>query len=95
MTKVKVLDNQKKCIVFKEVLTGNGVAKMGVFTAPSKYQNIELICKRYFKNSIIPEHQVLAAKHQVNPNNYDVMFAYNEDRNRGVLYLGYFNDGVV
>ena len=26
---------------------------------------------------------------------YDLMFAYDEDRNQGVLYLGHFNDGVV
>jgi hypothetical protein len=26
---------------------------------------------------------------------FDLMFAYNEDRNQGILYLGHFNDGVV
>lgn len=26
---------------------------------------------------------------------FDIMFAYNDNRNNGVLYLGYFNDGVV
>lgn len=26
---------------------------------------------------------------------YDVMFAYNDDRSDGVIYLGLFNDGVV
>lgn len=26
---------------------------------------------------------------------FDIMFAYNEDRNGGCLYLGHFNDGVV
>lgn len=26
---------------------------------------------------------------------YDLMFAYDEDRNKGNLYLGHFNDGVV
>ena len=30
-----------------------------------------------------------------NYNEYDLMFAYNSDRNYGTLYLGYFNDGVV
>lgn len=25
----------------------------------------------------------------------DLMFAYDENRNNGVLYLGHFNDGVV
>lgn len=26
---------------------------------------------------------------------YDLMFAYNKDRNEGILYFGHFNDGVV
>lgn len=26
---------------------------------------------------------------------FDVMFAYDNDRNNGNLYLGHFNDGVV
>jgi hypothetical protein len=25
----------------------------------------------------------------------DIMYAYNDDRNIGILYLGHFNDGVV
>jgi len=28
-------------------------------------------------------------------NKCDLMFAFDEDRNNGVLYLGHFNDGVV
>ena len=26
---------------------------------------------------------------------YDLMFAYNDNRDQGIAYLGYFNDGVV
>lgn len=26
---------------------------------------------------------------------YDMMFAYDNDRSRGIIYLGHFNDGVV
>lgn len=26
---------------------------------------------------------------------YDRMFAYDDDRSRGILYLGHFNDGVI
>jgi len=26
---------------------------------------------------------------------FDLMFAYDEDRSNGILYLGHFNDGVV
>ena len=28
-------------------------------------------------------------------NKFDLMFAYDEDRILGILYLGHFNDGVV
>jgi hypothetical protein len=27
--------------------------------------------------------------------NYDLMFAYDEDRDKGCLFLGHFNDGIV
>lgn len=30
-----------------------------------------------------------------NYGNYDVMYAYDDDRNKGWLYLGHFNDGEV
>jgi hypothetical protein len=30
-----------------------------------------------------------------NHNKHDLMFAFNEHRNGGCLYLGYFNDGIV
>ncbi len=26
---------------------------------------------------------------------FDLMFAYDEDRSGGILYLGHFNDGIV
>jgi hypothetical protein len=26
---------------------------------------------------------------------YDLMYAYDDNRNEGLLYLGHFNDGVV
>lgn len=26
---------------------------------------------------------------------YDYMFAYNDDRESGLIYFGYFNDGIV
>jgi len=26
---------------------------------------------------------------------YDLMFAFGEDRNQGILYLGHFNDGII
>jgi hypothetical protein len=27
--------------------------------------------------------------------NIDLLFVYNDDRRKGLLYLGYFNDGIV
>lgn len=26
---------------------------------------------------------------------YDIMFAYNTERSKGVLFLGHFNDGII
>jgi hypothetical protein len=26
---------------------------------------------------------------------YDLMFAFDEDRSNGILYLGHFNDGII
>lgn len=26
---------------------------------------------------------------------YDIIFAYDDDRNSGILYLGHWNDGIV
>jgi hypothetical protein len=46
-------------------------------TPPSKYDNIELICKGY------------------NNQNQDLIYAYDSDRNDGILYLGHWNDGYV
>lgn len=44
---------------------------------PSRYEAIELICKKY-------------------DDTLDLMFAYDYDkRDKGVLYLGYWNDGIV
>ena len=28
-------------------------------------------------------------------NTYDLMFAYDDNRHEGILFLGHFNDGVV
>lgn len=29
------------------------------------------------------------------PSNFDLIFAYNENTNGGIIYLGHWNDGVV
>lgn len=60
-----------------------------------------------FVNMLNPVHGILKAT--INPNNYeyielicrnyspefDIMFAYDDDRSKGVLFIGHFNDGVV
>ena len=49
-------------------------------STPSDWENIELICKNYNKSSEDP---------------YDLMYAYDDERNMGNIYLGHFNDGIV
>lgn len=44
------------------------------------------------KEPIDCEHIELVCK---NFDQFDLMFAYNDDRSKGVLYFGHFNDGVV
>lgn len=48
-------------------------------TEPKEFKCIELIARKYSSGS-----EVL-----------DLMFAYNENRDCGMLYLGQFNDGIV
>lgn len=45
----------------------------------TNWVNIELICKNYGGHK----------------EDMDLMFAYDEDRSKGTLYMGHFNDGVV
>lgn len=47
---------------------------------PKEYKFVELISRGYATGKV---------------SRYDLMFAYNRDRNCGTLYLGEFNDGVV
>ena len=44
------------------------------------WKNIELICKNYDEGD---------------SGNFDLMFAYDDNRSEGTLYLGHFNDGIV
>lgn len=85
MTKVTIIgeepkaEKELKAIEFTHLLT---VDKEIIETeeVPHSYNYIELICKRY--------------SHYKNYY-FDLMFAYNGDRNNGELFLGHFNDGVV
>ena len=48
--------------------------------SPRSYECIELVVKGY---------------HSDPQEGFDIMYAYNEDRNEGNMYLGHFNDGIV
>lgn len=53
----------------------------------------------YFKDSLsFPDRWInieLIKRKTYPAEEYDVMFAYDNNRETGVLYLGYWNDGVV
>ena len=51
---------------------------------PREWKNIELICSRYYNG-----------EGDLDGESWDLMFAYNNDRNMGKLYIGHFNDGTV
>lgn len=72
----------KKKIEFKYFITGLG-CNVAVFP-PANFKVVELISMGY---DYAPGDQIRII--------YDLMFAYDDDRNDGTLYLGHFNDGVV
>jgi hypothetical protein len=47
---------------------------------PDIYKNIELVCRDY---------------DDCQSGSMDLMFAYDDNRNYGCIYIGHFNDGVV
>lgn len=58
---------------------------VGNFRCPSKWENIELVCRGYNRRFAPSPDQVV-----------DIMFAYDSGkRSDGVLFVGKFNDGVV
>ena len=48
------------------------------------FDNVELICKDYYKGH-----------HNSHKEYGDLMFAYYNERAKGTLYLGLWNDGVI
>lgn len=91
MTKCIVLgkDNSvqpaKKPIQFVKQLLNSSVNtddafRIGMnYVEPGEFDYVELVCPR-----------------RTNIEEYDIMFAYDEDRREeGVLFLGFWNDGVV
>lgn len=88
-TKVSILDEKsepkKKPIEFKRLL-GSSLVFFNSRGVPSDYENIILIARQYNYSE---------EKLKQNPDYLDLMFAFDEERDNGVLYLGYFNDGTV
>lgn len=80
-----------KCIVLGETqieenkpiefikFLGNNWNFRDSMTKPRNYKNIELVVRDYVMDTLT----------------YDIMFAYDKDRNEGCLYIGYWNGGVV
>ena len=68
---------------------------------PKEYLNIELIKSDYLLKSDFVEKNNKEDNNDVIDNEnvrsyqYDLMFAYDNDRNLGVLYLGFWNSGKV
>ena len=83
-TKVIVYGKQQgnKKIEFVKELRTNYEFQDGCMKDLEDWDNIELICKNYDGGD---------------NDSLDLMFAYDNDgeRSDGVLYLGYFNDGVI
>jgi hypothetical protein len=86
MTKVIILgeaqgaEPEKKKIEFVKYLTRYSDKFAHDVSLPKEYQNVLLLTKRYCEG-------------------LDLMFAFDNnldiERGNGVLYLGYFNDGIV
>lgn len=73
----------KNTIEFVQLLNVKGEFQgRGQCPPPGAFNFIELIAKDYFGTSY---------------NNYDLMFAYNNpnERQTGMLFIGYWNDGIV
>lgn len=75
------VDKQPKKIQFVSYLSYKlTFEECDKYMLPDRFKNIELISKRYSLDGL------------------DLMFAYDDDRNdedAAILFLGYFNDGIV
>ena len=100
-TKVKIIGEDavtvKKYtkIKFTDALSGIGVieaivssykdlpdeARIEEWPLPRQWENVELIAREYTVS--------------IDKSRKDLMFAYDKDRTNGILYLGYFNEGIV
>lgn len=84
-TNIIVLGNhppQKvKPIQFLRTLRGDSFVSTS--SKPTDFDNVELICRDYYKG------------HHNDKEYGDLMFAYYNDRAKGILYLGLWNDGII
>lgn len=85
MTKISILHEEvesPKQNPIKFVYTWNEqmTKRMTPNCAPKDYQNVVLIAKGFTF---------------ADDTSYDLIFAYDEVKSSGALYLGYWNDGVV
>ena len=92
MTKVTIIGEKPKTHAhsgirfMKRLDTGDKMiphSDSTTLSQPYDYEHIELICRDYYNTA-----------HYGHPS-MDLMFAYDQKRSTGVLYMGYFNDGVV
>ena len=85
-TNIIVLTNHQapkpKPIQFLRTLKGDSF--VSTCAKPMDFDNVELICKDYYKGH-----------HNSDKEYGDLMFAYYNERSKGTLYLGLWNDGVV
>lgn len=74
-----VSTEKSRKIEFLELLTTQKTVITSL-SEPRQWKNIELICQNYYNSP---------------SDGFDLMFAYDDDRNKGVLFLGRFNEGII
>jgi hypothetical protein len=84
MTKCIVIGEEykstkRKTIEFVYLLRGNGNFVLDFSQYPSNFSNLELIQRDFHKGEY----------------KFDLIFAYNDKRENGYIYLGHWNDGIV
>jgi hypothetical protein len=80
---MKRLDTGDKMIPHSDSTTLKRIYSGITGSQPYHYEHIELICRDYYCTAPYGHPSM------------DLMFAYDQKRSTGVLYMGYFNDGVV
>ena len=81
-----------KCIVLSEQATENKKPIKFVWGLNTGHQD-----NRFFEAVILPKEcdNIELISKAIDSESFDIMFAYHYDRNSGVIYLGYWNDGFV